>query len=55
MSKILDDLAIVDKKLENKQFLENAPSDVIEKQKIIKEELSKKKMIQDLKRKIYKA
>ena len=43
LSKILDDLAVVDKKLENKQFLQNAPSDVIEKQKIIREELFQKK------------
>jgi valyl-tRNA synthetase len=43
LSKILDDLAIVDKKLENKQFLDNAPHDVIEKQKTIKEELSNQK------------
>ena len=43
LSKILNDLAIVDKKLENKQFLKNAPSDVIEKQKIIREELLQKK------------
>ena len=43
LSKILDDLAVVDKKLENKQFLQNAPSDVIEKQKIIRKELFQKK------------
>ena len=43
LSKILDDLAIVDKKLENKQFLDNAPHDVIEKQRTIKEELSNQK------------
>ena len=43
LSKILNDLAIVDKKLDNKQFLQNAPSDIIEKQKIIREELLQKK------------
>ena len=43
LSKILDDLAIVDKKLENKQFLDNAPHDVIEKQRALKEELSNQK------------
>ena len=44
LGKILDDLAIV-KKLENKQFLDNAPHDVIEKQRALKEELSNQKMI----------
>jgi len=43
LSKILDDLAVVDKKLKNKQFLDNAPHDVIEKQRAIKEELSNQK------------
>ena len=43
LRKILDDLAIVDKKLENKQFLDNAPHDVIEKQKAIKEDLTNQK------------
>ena len=43
LSKILDDLAIADRKLENKQFLQNAPSDVIEKQKVIREQLFQKK------------
>ena len=43
LSKILDDLAVVDKKLENKQFLDNAPHDVIEKQRAIREELSNQK------------
>jgi valyl-tRNA synthetase len=41
--KILDDLAVVDKKLENKQFLDNAPHDVIAKQRAIREELSNQK------------
>ena len=41
--KILYDLAVVDKKLENKQFLDNAPHDVIEKQRAIREELSNQK------------
>jgi valyl-tRNA synthetase len=39
IQKTLNDLLVVDKKLNNKQFLENAPKDVIEKQKMIKEEL----------------
>ena len=43
LQKILSDLAIADKKLENKQFLQNAPSNVIEKQKIMREELLQKK------------
>ncbi len=43
LSKILDDLAVVDKKLDNKQFLDNAPHDVIEKQRAIREELSNQK------------
>ena len=43
LRKILDDLAIVDKKLENKQFLDNAPHDVIAKQRAIREELSNQK------------
>ncbi len=43
LQKILSDLAIADKKLGNKQFLQNAPSDVIEKQKVMREELLQKK------------
>ena len=43
LGKILDDLAVVDKKLGNKQFLDNAPHDVIEKQRAIREELSNQK------------
>ncbi len=43
LSKILDDLAVVDKKLGNKQFLDNAPHDVIEKQRALREELSNQK------------
>ena len=44
LGKILDDLAVVDKKLGNKQFLDNAPHDVIEKQRALREELSDSKM-----------
>ena len=43
LTKILSDLVIADKKLENKQFLQNAPNDVIEKQKVIRKELFQKK------------
>ena len=43
LNKILDDLNIIDKKLENKQFLDNAPRDVIEKQRMIKRELLNQK------------
>ena len=39
IQKTLNDLLVVDKKLNNKQFLENAPKDVIEKLNMIKEEL----------------
>ena len=43
LTKILSDLTITDKKLENKQFLQNAPNDVIQKQRVIREDLFQKK------------
>mgnify|MGYP001424217413 FL=1 len=43
LQKILSDLTIANKKLENKQFLQNAPNDVIKKQKVLREELLQKK------------
>ena len=55
LSKILDDLAIADRKLENKQFLHNAPHDVIEKQRANKRTaISKKKELEAAKGKFTK-
>ncbi len=43
LRKTIVDLNIVEKKLDNKNFLDNAPRDIIEKQRTIKEELSNRK------------
>jgi valyl-tRNA synthetase len=43
LRKTIVDLNIVEKKLDNKKFLDNAPRDIIEKQRTIKEELSNRK------------
>jgi len=40
LSKLQNELIVVDKKLSNQKFIRNAPLEIIEKQKKIKEELS---------------
>jgi len=40
LNKLQNELIVIDKKLNNEQFIKNAPLEIIEKQKQIKEELS---------------